>query len=66
MEENNNRKENDGNENKGTSFSNCIIWGMLVGIVFGAAIKNVGTGIAVGVCWGYMYWIFIGSKKKDK
>lgn len=39
MEENKDRKEESGNENKDSSFSNCIIWGMLVGIVFGAAIK---------------------------
>ncbi len=66
MEENKDKKEESGNENKGSGWYSCIIWGMLVGIVFGAAIKNVGTGIAVGLCWGYMYWIFIGSKKKDK
>lgn len=66
MEENNNRKENDGNENKGSGWYSCIIWGMLVGIVFGAAIKNVGVGLSIGMFFGYMYWIIFGSKKKDK
>lgn len=66
MEENKDRKENGGNDNKGSGWYSCIIWGMLVGIVFGAAIKNVGVGLSIGVLFGYTYWIIFGSKKKDK
>lgn len=66
MEENKDRKEESGNENNDSSFSNCIIWGMLVGIVFGAAIKNVGVGLPLGALFGCIYWMLFGSKKKDK
>lgn len=53
-------------KDRGPGWYSCLIWGMLVGIIFGAALRNVGLGLSLGLLFGYTYWIFNDRKKKDK
>lgn len=63
MDEKDNNKD-DKKGNNGPSWYSYLIWGMLVGIVFGAALKNVSLGLSFGLLFGYTFWIIKSSGKK--
>lgn len=45
-------------KNKKTSYTFCLISGMLCGIIFGAATGKLAVGIALGFMFATMYYLF--------
>jgi uncharacterized membrane protein YoaK (UPF0700 family) len=55
-------------KNKKTSYTFCLISGMLCGIIFGAATGKLAVGIALGFMFATMYYLFFtdsGNKMKS-
>lgn len=55
-------------KNKKTSYTFCLISGMLCGIIFGAVTGNLAVGIALGFMLATMYYLFFtdsGNKMKS-